>query len=242
MVNTVLTTMPQGDFTTPDNFNRLNPPQITGGDEFFELLFTGAPKSFAEIKTLLSNREALPTFALPAVKLTFNIDATYQVMQTLQTHNVVGIVEGSDARLKDTYVLFGAHLDHTGYQAAPRGTGAGRNTGAAAGGGGRCPNVQPAMHQQRRRRRRVRRGDRDGHCEGVCHRSEAETVVDVHLARRRGVRVCARHRLPGGSASEGVAQLNMDMIGRDDTTTATPISATRSTSSVTTASARICTT
>ena len=31
------------------------------------------------------------------------------------TRNVVGIVEGSDATLKNTYVLFGAHLDHIGY-------------------------------------------------------------------------------------------------------------------------------
>jgi hypothetical protein len=29
--------------------------------------------------------------------------------------NVVGMVEGSDPRLKDTYVMIGAHLDHVGY-------------------------------------------------------------------------------------------------------------------------------
>jgi hypothetical protein len=28
---------------------------------------------------------------------------------------VVGIVEGSDAELKDTYVAVGAHYDHVGY-------------------------------------------------------------------------------------------------------------------------------
>jgi hypothetical protein len=31
------------------------------------------------------------------------------------SHNVVGMIEGSDPVLKDTYVMFGAHLDHIGY-------------------------------------------------------------------------------------------------------------------------------
>ena len=31
------------------------------------------------------------------------------------TRNVVGLLEGSDPKLKDTYVMFGAHLDHIGY-------------------------------------------------------------------------------------------------------------------------------
>src|SRR5205814_1035457 len=125
IANTVLATAAQGDFTTPDNFERLNPPQITGNDAFFEFLFTGAPKSFAEIKDLAVKQQPLPTFALPNVKITFNVDATYQVLQTLYTHNVVGMIEGSDPRRKDSYVLFGAHLDHIGYTAAPRSGGAG---------------------------------------------------------------------------------------------------------------------
>ena len=30
--------------------------------------------------------------------------------------NVVGILEGSDAKLKDEYIIMGAHLDHVGSQ------------------------------------------------------------------------------------------------------------------------------
>jgi Zn-dependent M28 family amino/carboxypeptidase len=37
------------------------------------------------------------------------------VLRTQYTHNVVGLIEGSDPRLKDTYVAFGAHYDHVGY-------------------------------------------------------------------------------------------------------------------------------
>jgi len=37
------------------------------------------------------------------------------IMAELDTHNVVAVVEGSDPRLANTYVAFGAHYDHVGY-------------------------------------------------------------------------------------------------------------------------------
>ena len=49
------------------------------------------------------------------MRVTFNIDPKYQILRTQYTHNVVGIIEGSDPQLKDTYVAFGAHYDHVGY-------------------------------------------------------------------------------------------------------------------------------
>jgi hypothetical protein len=125
---------PQGTFQTVDDFNRINPPQITGTDDFFNFLFTDAPQSFAELKDLAMKGQPLPTFSLPNVKIAFNVDDTYQVLQTMYTHNVVGMIEGTDARLKDTYVLFGAHLDHIGYR--PGGTGDVINNGADDDGSG----------------------------------------------------------------------------------------------------------
>src|SRR5204862_4558356 len=47
----------------------------------------------------------------------------YEVVRTQLTHNVVGIVEGSDPQLKQTYVAFGAHYDHVGYLDGPPGNG-----------------------------------------------------------------------------------------------------------------------
>ena len=70
---------------------------------------------YAELKDKASKGEPLPGFTLKNVRLTFNIDAKYQVVRTQYTHNVVGIIEGSDPKLKDTYVAFGAHYDHVGY-------------------------------------------------------------------------------------------------------------------------------
>ena len=71
---------------------------------------------YAELKEKAAKQEPLPPFALKGVKLTFNVDADYTIVRTRLTHNVVGIVEGSDPKLKDTYVAFGAHYDHVGYR------------------------------------------------------------------------------------------------------------------------------
>ncbi len=57
----------------------------------------------------------VPPFTVPGVKVTISVDNTYEPVTTQLTRNVVGMVEGSDPKLKDTYVLFGAHLDHVGY-------------------------------------------------------------------------------------------------------------------------------
>jgi hypothetical protein len=105
-----------GDFTTVQRLGQPVPPAISAEDGFFEFLFSGADVKYAELKQKAANREPLPSFALQGVKLTFNVDADYTVVRTRYTRNVVGIVEGADPKLKDTYVVYGAHYDHTGYR------------------------------------------------------------------------------------------------------------------------------
>ena len=63
--------------------------------------------------------------------LTFEVDATYDVVRTQLTHNVVGIVEGSDPQLKNTFIAFGAHYDHVGYSDGQSG---GRSPGRVTSG------------------------------------------------------------------------------------------------------------
>ena len=103
------------DFTTVQRLDAMIPPSVTGQDEFFDFLLSGADVKYAELKEKASKGEALPAFTLKNVRVTFNIDAKYQVVRTQYTHNVVGIIEGNDPKLKDTYVAFGAHYDHVGY-------------------------------------------------------------------------------------------------------------------------------
>jgi hypothetical protein len=105
----------QGDFTTVQSLDHPLPPTVGSGDELFEFLLSGAPFKYSELKDKAAKQEPLPTFSLQGVKLTFNLEAEYRIVRTQYTRNVVGIVEGTDPRLKDTYVTFGAHYDHVGY-------------------------------------------------------------------------------------------------------------------------------
>lgn len=55
---------------------------------------------------------------LPGVTLT--LDPRFQTAGRIEAPNVVGIVEGSDPTLKDEYILFSAHMDHVGVAADGR--------------------------------------------------------------------------------------------------------------------------
>jgi hypothetical protein len=107
--------LPAPDFTTVERLDSALPPNVTADDAFFEFLFGKAPTGYDELKRKAAAQEPLPSFALDGVKVTFNIDAEYEVVRTQLSHNVVGVLEGSDPQLKSTYVAFGAHYDHVGY-------------------------------------------------------------------------------------------------------------------------------
>jgi hypothetical protein len=103
------------DFTTTQRLDMPTLPAITGSDAFFEFLFSKAPLRYEDLKRKATDQDALPTFHLDGVTITFNMDTDYTVVRTQLTQNVVGIVEGTDPHLKSTYLAFGAHYDHVGY-------------------------------------------------------------------------------------------------------------------------------
>jgi hypothetical protein len=125
-----------GDFQTVQRLDNKIPPQITAGDDFFTFVFSASGLSYADIKAKADAREPIPAAALKDVKLTIDVDADYTVVQTRLTRNVVGIIPGTDPKLKDSYVMFGAHYDHIGYQQTPPGQGRG---GGGGGGGAQTP-------------------------------------------------------------------------------------------------------
>jgi len=110
-------------------------PSLTAQDEFLEFLFSGSDVKYSELKELSTKQEPIAPFALKGVKMTINVDADYSVVRTQLTHNVVGIIPGTDPTLKDTYVAFGAHYDHVGYSQTST---AGRGFGGGAAGAGGC--------------------------------------------------------------------------------------------------------
>ncbi|HUK91591.1 MAG TPA: M28 family peptidase, partial [Blastocatellia bacterium] len=103
------------DFTTVQRLDAPQAPAVSAQDDFFEFLFTGQDVKYADLKEKAEKQEPLPLFKLKNVKITFNVNADYRVVRTQYTRNVIGIVDGSDPALKDTYVAFGAHYDHVGY-------------------------------------------------------------------------------------------------------------------------------
>jgi len=106
---------PQPDFTTVQRLDAPIPPSVTAQDEFFDFLFSQSDVTYADLKAKAEKQEALPPFTLKGVKITFAIDATYTIIRTQYTRNVVGIIEGTDPALRQTYVALGAHSDHVGF-------------------------------------------------------------------------------------------------------------------------------
>lgn len=110
------------DFTTVQSVDLPRAPQFTGDETFFTALFAGGPLKFEDIKAKAEKNETLSPASWP-VKVTISIDNNYEVVSEQIGHNVAGMIEGTDPTLKETYVMFGAHLDHIGYNQAGNGRG-----------------------------------------------------------------------------------------------------------------------
>ena len=169
------------------------------------------------MKRKAAAQEALPSFRLSGVTITFNVDADYQIVRTQLTQNVVGIVEGSDARLKSTYVAFGAHYDHVGYA-----EGEVTRSDAGARRAGAPGRVTPGAEDDR-----IWNGADDDGSGTVAIMDLAKAFVEGprpkrslifvwHTGEERGLwgsRYFADY--PTVPMDAIVAQLNIDMIGRN---------------------------
>jgi len=83
----------------------------------FPMLLEGTPHKADDLLALLKDGKPLPHFDLPA-KLTAVIDVK---VTSVTSENVVGILPGSDPKLRDEYVVLSGHLDHLGMRSAGEG-------------------------------------------------------------------------------------------------------------------------
>lgn len=91
-------------------------PQLVAGSRLMDALFQGERLSAEEVMDQAGSG-ALPSFALAAGK---TLSAHIAVATTHNhTEDVIGILPGSDAVLKNQYVILSAHLDHIGLSATP---------------------------------------------------------------------------------------------------------------------------
>lgn len=216
--------LPASDFTTVERLDKAIPPAVTAQDEFFEFIFSGAEVKYADLKAKAAAQEPLPPVSLKGVSITFNLDTDYQVVRTQFTRNVVGIVEGADPKLKDSYVAFGAHYDHVGYAEgelvdAPV-TETAKSGKRRLGAVGRV--TDSAVDD------RIWNGADDDGSGTVTllslakafasgPRTKRSTVFVWHTGEERGLwgsRYYADY--PTVPVEKIVAQLNMDMVGRND--------------------------
>ena len=101
-------------------------------------LFAGAPKTLDQIYAA-ADAGTPPRFALPGA-----LDAAINTeLKTLDSVNVVGLIEGADPTLKNEVVVLSAHLDHIGVSATPL-KGDAINNGALDNAGGVATTLEVA--------------------------------------------------------------------------------------------------
>jgi len=187
-------------FVTTQRLDLPRPPAVTLSEEALEFLFSASGLNYADLKARAERREDLASATMKNVKLTFNLDVDYKVMGTRMTQNVVGTIEGRDPQLKSAFVAFGAHYDHLGInQGVPSGSTVDRiNNGADDDGSGSTALIALAnafMAGEKPRR---------------------SLMFAWHAGEERGLwgsQYLADH--PPVPIDQIVAQLNIDMIGRD---------------------------
>jgi hypothetical protein len=209
--------IPTPDFTTVQRLDTPIPPSVTATDAFFEFLFKNAPTRYDELKRKAAAQEPLVSFRLDGVRITFDLDDDYQVVRTQLAQNIVATVEGSDPRFKDTYIAFGAHYDHVGYAEGQVET---------AGGSPRRNGAKGTVTAGHEDDRIWNGADDDGSgtvavmalarafAEGA--RPKRSLLFVWHVGEERGLwgsRYFADH--PTVPIAQIVAQLNLDMVGRN---------------------------
>ncbi|MBT1065775.1 M28 family peptidase [Bowmanella sp. Y26] len=107
--------MPSVSWLKADGEPANQQPQLKNSAYFSQdaaaLLFAGAPRSLEEIYADLEQDKSPAGFALPT-EIEFSKRSEHK---TISSPNVAAILPGSDAKLKDEYVVYTAHLDHIGF-------------------------------------------------------------------------------------------------------------------------------
>ena len=185
-------------FTTTQRLDLPRPPEVAVSDAVLTFLFSASGMNYDDIKAKAGRFEALTPATIKGVKLTFNLDADYRIVNTTTTQNVVGFIDGTDPQLRNTYVALGAHYDHLGLEPDSRFVAGDRiNNGADDDGSGSAALVGLANAFMSAKPRR-------------------SIMLVWHAGEERGLwgsKYLADH--PPVPIESIVAQLNVDMIGRN---------------------------
>jgi len=107
-----------------------DPSRQVGGPVILGVRLTSFQPIVTRLGGDLSATQNATTFAVkPLGDAQLHVHARIQAVERNSAPNVVAILEGSDPQLKSQYVVFSAHMDHIGV-AGPRGSGGCRAQGA----------------------------------------------------------------------------------------------------------------
>jgi hypothetical protein len=170
-------------------------PAIFASAAMLDAIFAGETVSGADIFKATQAGETRPAFALSPKKL-MTLDVVAAVDKQM-TQNVVGLLEGTDATLKQEYVAVGAHYDHVG-TGLPDASGDALYNGADDDGSGTVAILSMAEALARGKAR------------------PARSVLFVwHAGEEKGLWGSQYFtKFPTVPIKQIVAQLNIDMIGR----------------------------
>jgi Zn-dependent M28 family amino/carboxypeptidase len=151
--------------------------------------FRGSPHTWDEIAQLAKDGSPMPSFPMP-VRIRAHVE---ERSWRVRSPNVVGVIPGSDPKLRDQYVLLTAHLDHLGVGAPVSGDSVYNGAMDNASGVATLLEVARALERGPRPRRSVLIATLTGEEEGLYGSAYLVLHPPVPIARI-------------------VAELNVDMV------------------------------
>ncbi|MCK4561166.1 MAG: M28 family peptidase [Calditrichia bacterium] len=162
-------------------------PYITVNEQTFNELLNFGSYSYQELESYLAEQKTLPSFEFTnSARINWMFDTT----GTVETRNVIGIIEGIDPDLKHEYIGIGAHYDHLGIGMAGIYNGADDNASGTAA----LLEIAKAFAKRWENKRSV--------------------LVTFHTAEEKGL-LGSKYLVRDSTITNNMnAHINMDMIGR----------------------------
>jgi hypothetical protein len=105
---------PIGSVINGNGEQMLNFPELHISLNVASDLFNGTTRTLKEMQTLIDSTKK--PFSIP-LRNTVDLEVHTNYIKEREVVNVIGILEGSDPVIKDSFLVLGAHLDHVGSQA-----------------------------------------------------------------------------------------------------------------------------
>ncbi len=164
-----------------------NIPVFMAGENFLEKIFSGEKISYKQIIEKQKANEACSSFEI-GKKVKYDIKP---FSNTVQSRNVIGLIEGSDPVLKNEYVVISAHYDHIGTRNGVVGNGADDD------GSGTVAVLESSrlLSSQKKNKRSI--------------------IFLFNTGEEKGL-LGSKYATENGAFMKGVAaDINMDMVGRE---------------------------